>query len=81
MSRADAELVDRIVDTLKKKPNAGADQEFMDTPAGVMLARKQDGVYALYQLFTKEPPRPFLLRFWYCGRYNLIDGRDVYDFE
>ena len=73
--------LDCIVEALTERPNRPADQEFMNTPVGVMRAHKNRGVYALYQLFSNEPPTPYRLKFWHCGRCTRLNGRDVFDFE
>lgn len=73
--------VDRVVEKLTERPTLKADQEFMETPVGVMRAHKNAGVYILTQLFSQDPPMPYRLKFWYCGRYSRIGNRDVFDFE
>lgn len=83
MSDDERAAVDHLVDSLKVRPDPKGDMHIV-RPAGDykdMHIRRANGVYVLYQVFSRVGETPSLLvRLWWCGRCNEKHGLLHIDF-
>jgi hypothetical protein len=83
MSDDERAAVDHLVDSLKVRPDPKGDMHIV-RPAGDykdMHIRRANGVYVLYQVFSRIGETPSrLVRLWHCGRCAEDDAFIYIDF-
>lgn len=73
--------VERLVDSFDDDPSTDGDIQLPGTVIGTAHARVRDGAYVLYQQFSQEGARRYLIKLWYCGVYDVPVGSGRFDFQ
>jgi hypothetical protein len=73
--------LEKIVASFEKRPETTGDVTLPGTVIGTAHVRMQDSCYVLYQQFSGNDKRKYLIKLWYCGTLLVLDGRVCYDFE
>jgi hypothetical protein len=73
--------VERLVDSFDGDPGTDGDIQLPGTVIGTAHARVRDGAYVLYQQFSQEGARRYLIKLWYCGVYDVPVGSGRFDFQ